>query len=242
MQLYRRPRSEPTPTRNCSPKPEVPAATVEAIGFRSEALAPVLISHSGAPLARSGRRSSPGGFSPCQRRTRQTVEAGPQCAPPPTPGLLGAALQPADPFLGAAAPTLPLGWDAARCSALPTPVAHRRAVARDGTRCARRGSGGGSAPRRLSGVCRCRVSETGISSVRAVRGLRSTKPVSPCSTQRRHHLATVPRDRLIWRATSAWGSPAATFQTSNNRPAGVKRALPCCSCELFMPLFVSFRP
>ena len=35
---------------------------------------------------------------------------------------------------------------------------------------------------------------------------------------------------------------AATLWTSNSPPAGVKRALPCCSCELFMPLFASFRP
>ena len=94
---------------------------------------------------------------------------------------------------------------------------------------------GGSAPRRPSGVCRCRVSKTGISSARAV-GARDTP--SPCRLARplrRHHLATVPRDSLIWRATSAWGSPAATLRTSNSHPAGVKRT---SACDIEPPVLV----
>ena len=50
-----------------------------------------------------------------------------------------------------------------------------------------------------------------------------------------HHFATVPRDSFIWRATSAWGVPAATRWTSNSRPAGVKRAL---ACDIEPPVLV----
>ena len=43
------------------------------------------------------------------------------------------------------------------------------------------------------------------------------------------------RDSFIWRATSAWGSPAATRWTSSSRPAGVKRAL---ACDIEPPVLV----
>ena len=48
---------------------------------------------------------------------------------------------------------------------------------------------------------------------------RSTRPASPSASQRCHHLATVPRDRPIWRATWAWGMPASRRWTINRRPS-----------------------
>ena len=120
------------------------------------------------------------------------------------PPSLRAAPQPADPLLGAAAPTLPLGWDAARCSALQTPVVHRRAVARDGTRCARRGSGEGL--RRVD----CRRFAAAASQrpgFRVSGPSGACDPPSPC------------RDRFIWRDHLGLG-PRGHPPDQQSRPRG----------------------